>query len=265
MMAVGAAPAGLDATVDGIPTDATTAAELFAVVDLLDGQPMLRRSLSDPSASVEDRSGLATRLLGGRVSAATLAVLTEAVKASWNSGADMVAGLERQAVRLSLLDAQRTGDIDRVSDELHTLGLTIDSNPELAGTLRNQTYPVDAKQELIDRLIADKVHPVTRALAARTVRTRRRNYARTVGEILEMAADLAGEKIAKVTVARPLDDARLARLRRALEAQAGGPVALQVEVDPSVLGGINVALGDDVFEATVAARLDQVRRQLITS
>ena len=67
MMARGAAPDGLDATVAGIASDATTASELFAVVDLIDGQPMLRRSLSDPSASFEERAGLAKRLFDGCV------------------------------------------------------------------------------------------------------------------------------------------------------------------------------------------------------
>ena len=103
MMARGAAPAGLDATVAGIASDATTASELFAVVDLIDGQPMLRRSLSDPSASFEERAGLAKRLFDGRVSASTLAVITEVLRSAWSSGADMVAGLERQP-RLDALE-----------------------------------------------------------------------------------------------------------------------------------------------------------------
>jgi F-type H+-transporting ATPase subunit delta len=40
-------------------------------------------------------------------------------------------------------------------------------------------------------------------------------------------------------------------------------VSLQVTVDPAVLGGVNVSLGDDVYESTVAARLEDARRQLI--
>jgi F-type H+-transporting ATPase subunit delta len=78
-----------------------------------------------------------------------------------------------------------------------------------------------------------------------------------------MAARLAGQRIAKVTVARELDAGRVSRLRSALEAQVGAPVSLQVTVDPAVLGGVNVSLGDDVYESTVAARLEDARRQLI--
>lgn len=263
MMAVDAAIGDLDATVDGIDTDATTATELFAVVDVLDGQPMLRRSLSDPTAVLADRSGLARRLFGGKVSEATLAVLLHALGESWDSGAHMVAGLERQGIRVALLAAHRDGELARVADELHSMAVIIDETPELEGTLR-KSYPVDAKRELIDGLVADKVLPVSRMLIDRVVRTPGRNHSRSLGRMLELAADVAGRRVAWVTVAQPLDEARTARLTKALEAQAGGPVHVHVEIDPKVLGGIHVALGDHVFEATVAARLDQAHRQLIS-
>ena len=77
-----------------------------------------------------------------------------------------------------------------------------------------------------------------------------------------MAAALAGERIAQVTVARPLDEAREERLRRALEARVGGPVSLQIEVDEKVLGGMSITLGEHIFESTVAGRLDEARRLL---
>ena len=52
-------------------------------------------------------------------------------------------------------------------------------------------------------------------------------------------------------------------LAAANPAPAGKPLSLQVHVDPSVIGGVNVAIGDDVIESTVAARLEDARRQLV--
>lgn len=63
-------------------------------------------------------------------------------------------------------------------------------------------------------------------------------------------------------MAKALDDGRVARLQRALETQAGRSVLLQIDVDPSVLGGMSVQIDDEVIESTVAARLDDARRQL---
>lgn len=262
MTARDAAYAALDTTVDGIDTDATTADELFAVVDLLDGQPTLRRSLSDPSASDANRAKLVEQLLGGKVSPAALAVLTAVVTTPWPSGNALVAGLERQGIRLALQSAHREGRIDDVTSQLYQLATTVDEFRELAATLRTGTYPLDAKRELVAKLISGKVDPVTATLASRAVRARRRTFALTAKSYVEMGAEIAGEQIAKVTVARPLDEARLERLKSALEKQVGGPVNLQVVVDPTVLGGMSVVIGDDVIESTVAARLEDARRQL---
>ncbi|WP_040284458.1 F0F1 ATP synthase subunit delta [Tessaracoccus massiliensis] len=262
MTARDAAYAALDTTVDGIATDATIADELFAVVDVLDGQPTLRRSLSDPSASDANRAQLAERLFGGKISPAALAVLSAVVQTPWRSGNRLVTGLERQGIRLALKSAQRDGRIDEVNEELYQLASTVDHDRALAGALRDGKYPVDGKRALVARLISGKVHPVTASLASRAVKARRRTFALTAKSYAEMGAEIAGEKIALVTVARPLDEARLTRLKSALEKQVGGPVSLQIEVDPAVLGGMSVVIGDDVIESTVAARLEDARRQL---
>lgn len=262
MTARGAANAALDLKVDAIASDANTADELFAIVDVLDDQPTLRRSLSDPSASDEDRAALAQRLVGSKVSAAALAVLTAVVQTPWSSGNRMVEGLERQGVRLALRTAQREAVLDQVVQELYSVAHVVDNDAELATALRLQSVPLAGRRELIDRLIAGKTTAVSRLLAGRAVAARRRTFSLTISSYLEMAAAMAGEKIARVVVARPLDEGRLARLKAALSQQAGANIVLQVEIDPAVLGGISVHIEDHVIESTVAARLEAARRQL---
>ena len=263
MTARDAAHAALDTTVEGIATDATTAAELFAVVDLFDGQPMLRRSLSDPSSTDVARAGLAKRLLAGKVSGKTLEVVSAVVSSPWASANALVTGLERQGVRVALRASRASGKLERVEEELYSLARTVDSDPELAAALRSLAYPLEGKRDLVARLISGKVDPVTAQLASRAVRARRRTFPLTVESYLQMAADMAGQKIARITVAQPLDEAQEARLKAALVAQTGSDVTLQVHVDPKVIGGISVAIDDDVYESTVAARLEDARRQLI--
>ena len=262
MTARDAAIAELDRAVDGLGAGAS-AAELFAVVDVLDAQPSLRRSLSDPSASDDQRAGLARRLFGGKLGAESVAVIGEVVKAPWGTGQRMASALERQAVRLALKTAVDNGNLADVVAQLNSLAAAVSSSHELNAALRDRSYPVAAKQELIDRLIAGQALPATRTLASRAVKARRRNFTVTLQSYLEMAAGLLGTKIARVTVARPLDQARIDRLKAALEAQTGTPISIQIEVDPAVIGGMSVAIGDDVIESTVAGRLEQARRQLI--
>ncbi|AQP47226.1 F0F1 ATP synthase subunit delta [Tessaracoccus aquimaris] len=263
MTARDAANAALDSSVEGIATDAATAAELFAVVDLLDGQPMLRRSLSDPSSTPAARAGLAKRLLAGKVSDTAIEVVGSVVQSPWRSANAMVGGLERQGVRIALRASAAGGQLERVEEELYSLARTVDSDPELGAALRSLAYPLEGKRDLVARLISGKVDPVTAQLASRAVRARRRTFPLTIESYLQMAADMAGQKIARITVAQPLDEAQEARLKAALVAQAGGAVTLQIHVDPKVIGGISVAIDDDVYESTVAARLEDARRQLI--
>ncbi len=263
MRARDAATAALDTTVEGIATDAAAAAELFAVVDLLDGQPMLRRSLSDPSATDAARTALAGRLLSTKVSKKTLSVTSAVVKAPWTSGNALVNGLERQGIRALLRSAKAGGSLDLVERELASLVDAVNGSPDLTTTLHNPAFPLEAKRDLVSRLLSGKAAPVTQQLASRAVRARKRNFQVTVESYLEMIAELAGHVVARVTVARPLDAQQTARLKAALVAQVGRPVSLRERVDAAVIGGISVTIDDDMYESTVAARLEDARRQLI--
>lgn len=263
MTARDAAASALDSAVGTVGIDGSTAAEVFSVVDLLDAQPMLRRSLSDPSSSDTARVHLADRLLGGKVSAATLEVVRAVVQAPWPSAKSMVVGLDRQGVRIALRAAADSGRLEEVEKDLFAVARIVDANPTLGAALRAFAYPLEARRQLVSSLIAGKVEPVAEQLALRAVSARHRTFQLTIEAYLEMAALMTGRKIARVRVARGLDEEQTSRLRSALEAQVNAPVTLQIEVDPSVLGGINVAIDDDVYESTVAARLEDARRQLI--
>ena len=78
----------------------------------------------------------------------------------------------------------------------------------------------------------------------------------------KVAAEVRGEEVATVRVARPLADAERDRLASALARTYGRDVHLNVIVDPEVIGGIRVEIGDDVIDGTVASRLDDAGRRL---
>ena len=63
-------------------------------------------------------------------------------------------------------------------------------------------------------------------------------------------------------MAVPLTADQAERLRAALSRQVGREVTLQVDIDPAVIGGVRVRLGDEVIEGTVAGRLAAAERQL---
>lgn len=253
----------LDAAVDAVDRTPHTSAELFAVVDVLDEQASLRRALTDPGSSVEARRHLAGQLFGGRVGAATASIVDEAIALRWHSGRALADALERQAVRSALGGALRANQLDAVIAELSGVKSAVESSGELREALRDPNYPVEARQQLLGTLTADKVTPVTTELLNRAVAARQRTFSLTLDGYLQLAAEQRERKIARVRVARPLADDQAARLRAALIRQVGHDVDLQVQIDPDVLGGISVQFGHEVIDDTVAARLDDARRHLI--
>ena len=98
------------------------------------------------------------------------------------------------------------------------------------------------------------------ALARRAVRARERTFAHTIEGFVTLAAAQKNRVVATVRVAQPLTAEQRERLQTSLSRQVGREVAVQEVIDPDVLGGVRVELGDEVIEGTVAGRLEQARR-----
>ena len=94
---------------------------------------------------------------------------------------------------------------------------------------------------------------------------------RVLGEFLDLAAAALSEGVATVTTARELSQDEQQRLATTLGQQYGKDVQLHVVVDPSLIGGlrveigddvIDVEIGDDVIDGSVLSRLDEAGRRL---
>src|SRR5881227_2591204 len=94
------------------------AQEAHAVAQLLDGQPRLRRALSDGSTAPERRAALASQLLDGKVGASSLQVVRDAVSLRWSSQWDLVDALEVVAADALFAAADGDGALDEIEDEL---------------------------------------------------------------------------------------------------------------------------------------------------
>jgi F-type H+-transporting ATPase subunit delta len=261
------ADAGLISRVVGAVTRAadpadldTLAADLFAVVDALASSVALRRAVTDPGTQPEQRQALVHGLLDGKVSRTAVNIVVDAAGMRWSSGQTFVAALERQAVRAQLLDAERAGVLDETEDELFRFARLVESDPGLRDAFSNHAMPLSARQDLVTDLLRGRAGEATVALARRAVVARERTFAHTIEGYVDLAAAQKNRVVATVRVARPLDPDQRRRLQAALARQVGRDLVLQEVIDPDVLGGVRVELGDEVVEGTVAARLDEARR-----
>jgi len=249
--------------VRGVPSESDMAqlpADLFAVVDALESSVALRRAVTDPGAPEQARRQLVHHLLDGKVSKAAVGLVADAAAMRWSGGRIFTAALERQAVRAQLIDADRNGYLEETEDELFRFARTVEGNPELRNALADRAVDLRGREELVEQLLSGKVNDATLALAKRAVRARERTFAHTIEGFVTLAAAQKNRVVATVRVARPLTADQRERLRATLSTQVGRQVAVQEVIDPQVLGGVRVELGDEVIEGTVAGRLEQARR-----
>jgi F-type H+-transporting ATPase subunit delta len=252
----------LAATVPGAPIAAQVGDELFAVTRLLDSEHGLRRALADPTKPGEEKSALVTRLLRGRVAQTTADLVAEAAAARWGGSGDLADAIEQLAIEALTLATQFDGTLDDLEDDLFRFGRVVSGQPRLRSAL---TGPVSepAKQSLLRDLLATKVSTTSLSLITQLLTHPR---GRSPQAALDLAASIAArrreELIAVVRVATELTPQQRQRLARMLAAQYGRGVHLNLVLDPAVVGGMSVQIGDELIDGTAASRLAAVRRRL---
>jgi F-type H+-transporting ATPase subunit delta len=237
--------------------------ELFSVARLLGAQLSLRRALSDPSVKPADRAGLAERLLDGKVSRSAVDVVATAARQRWSRPLDLVEAAELLGTEAAFDAALARGELDNVEDELFRFGRIVAADADLSRILGDRSAPSAGKSQLLDRLVSQRVSPAT-ALLLRNVLTTSHvgNAENAVERLSEAASRRRGQDVAHVTTAVGLTAAQERRLTEVLGRLYGREIGLQVTVDPTVLGGLVVRVGDEVIDGSIAHRLEAAGRRL---
>jgi len=236
--------------------------ELFNVVGVLDGAPALRRILTDPSTEGQAKAALATKVFGGKVSDDTLKVITVAVQSRWSSGRDLADGLETAGVTAHVVAADKAGELDALETELFDFNRVVVGDSELRQIITDRTVPPGPKATLVAKLIDGKVSKATAALAKQAVVARTGSFDKALTAFARTAAARRNRLLAEVRVAYVMGDDEKQRLAAALAAKHGRDVHINTIVDPDVIGGISVAIGDEIVDGTVSSRLEDARRRI---
>ena len=166
----------------------------------------------------------------------------------------------RALFQLAVEDRQTT----QIRDQLDTLSALFEASPELKEALLTPLYPVRERREVLRRVSeAEGLSGVMMNFYSYLIDQRRLvDFAGIREEYTRLVDEDLGLVTADVVSATPLDAARQDRLRRALSECTGFEVRLEVEVDPSLIGGAIAKVGDLVFDGSIRAQLDQLRTNL---
>jgi len=157
-------------------------------------------------------------------------------------------------------------DLEEIEDQLFRFARTVEANRRLRIALGDRDLPVAVRQQVIAQLLGSQVLPATLRLAAYAVRGgRARDIVATLDALVENAARARGWRVARVQAADQVGDAQRQDLSEALARLTGNPVDLQVTVDPELLGGVVVQVGDLLVDSSTRHRLDELKEHLLVS
>lgn len=165
---------------------------------------------------------------------------------------------------VALLDAIPQGDAAVVLEEAQSFVTEVlDRNPTFERLLCNPATLRDEKLRRIDRVVAPHASPVFTNLLRVLVKHDRLDIVRSVVDTLgREIEDRSGRKRVKVTSATPLSEAALAELRANLTRALSADPILETSIDPALLGGIVIRVGDTVYDGSLRIRLKQLRASL---
>ncbi|TQN32608.1 ATP synthase F1 subcomplex delta subunit [Haloactinospora alba] len=242
---------------------ATLGHELFEVVALLGEERSLRRWLAEPANDADSKSGLVSELLESRVSPATVLVACDIVRAEWSRSRDMVDAAERMAVYATVASVENEQRLGELEDELFRFRRIVEAEPELRAALTAEGTTAEGKRALVQDLLSGKTNASTLELVTEAVtRPRGRKLEQGLEHYGQLVAERAQRYVAVVRTAAPLSAQQQERLQTVLTRRYGRTMHLNIDVDPQVVGGMSIHVGDEVIDGTIAGRLAEVRRRL---
>ncbi len=238
--------------------DLSVARELFAAAREIADSSQLGGALSAWGAPGAARAQVARSVFAG-YSPVAVQLLSSAVAQRWSSLDDLISGIEELAIRAAALGAPTTD----VEGELFQVARTVAANPELELALGSRLGDTSAKGALVEKLLGGRASEATVLITAQLVQNPRERRVRSLlNRALRLVADQRGKTVATVRVAAALDATQQQRLADALSARYDTAVTVNVVVDPQVLGGMRVEIGDDVIDGTVSSRINDLRQRL---
>ena len=238
--------------------------ELFSVTNVLDRNIRLERALTDPSRPVEDKVALLNKLVGDQAHEMTMEILTDLVGRRWSRVSDIANAVEDFGVDGMMYYADATDATLQVSIELAELHSALLNLPVIRSGLSSDHAPAEARIKLLYALVGNKdLNKVTMRLAEHAAcNPRNRRYLSTIHWLINKFSRHMGESMVTVTTAAPLNPEQIDKLIAVYSKRLGRPVHINSNVDPTVIGGMRIEIGDEVTDNTVVAQLQQLQRRV---
>lgn len=159
--------------------------------------------------------------------------------------------------------AQDANKVDELQVELEKVVEVIDSTENLEDYLAHLLIPAKEKKDVMVKIFAESVSQITLNFLMMVIDKRRENYIILITDEYKELADQARNIIkAEVISAQEVSAEEIKTLSKKLSATTGKTVRLKQLIDPELIGGIKIRIGDQIVDATVAKKLEMLKEKL---
>lgn len=172
-------------------------------------------------------------------------------------------GVVRRYASALYAAADHFGVVDRVTEDLALVRRTIQENPKLHGALAQGVVMEGAKKRILQKVFGEHVHIVTLHFLDLLVDRRREDALDTIEFAFRRVADeRRGLQRAEVVSAVTLTGEELGQTQTALEALSGKKIEIEQKVDPGIIGGLVIRVGDRLIDGSVRGQLGMIGKAL---
>jgi F-type H+-transporting ATPase subunit delta len=150
--------------------------------------------------------------------------------------------------------------LDKVHHDMKLMADICKNSPELLNCLKSPVINGDKKQAVLDSLFAKSFTKLTMLFIQTVIRKRREQYLVNIAEeFLVLYREHKNIQQAHITSASPLSSKVKNELKENLEKQTGKTIEIETQVDPKLIGGIRIQVGDKLFDDSIATQLNNLR------
>jgi len=162
--------------------------------------------------------------------------------------------------------AKRDGILDAVAQDLALVERSLQQQPLLRTVLSQPLVTEERKSKMVTDVFSDNITATSLSFLKLLVRKRRADLVQeTIDEFRVLLSDHLGIVDASARTAVAMTASQVTALTKSLEKLTGKKVNLTAEVDPNMIGGVIVRIGDDIIDGSVRGRLHRLEGQLLGS
>ena len=174
------------------------------------------------------------------------------------------ATVARNYAEALLVVAERSGEMERYGDLIAGVAGAIRADQRIALVLESPRVPKQEKSRLLEEALQDSAPPEFVRFLQAVVRRGRQGLLGDIAEAFEAGVDSRMNRVhAGVVVSTEPDTALRGEIVERLSAVLGKEVRPVFRVDPGILGGVVVRVGDRIFDGSVRRRINLLRRKML--